>query len=173
MMYSQAHKIAQRAVEHYIKHGDLLPIDFPLSASMLSQKACYVTVYEKPGYHVRGVFGRPTPAQPTLAHEIVFNTIEVVRRQEKSHIRPVDVPHLKYAISVLGPLERILDASHLNPDRFGLYVLSDRGHSAVILPQRTGIETGEEQISTAFREAGINSPDESVTMYRFLVTYYD
>lgn len=172
-MGSPAVRLAQRAAEEFVRKGERIPVPLGLPPALLQQRACFVTLYENPGRHTRAVFGRPSPAQPTLAHEIIFNTVEAIMRQQRAHIRPADLPYLGYSIAILGPLERILGGSHLNPGRFGLYVLSDRGKSAVILPQRTGIETGEEQISTAYREAGIRAPHESVSLYRFSVTHFD
>lgn len=172
-MDSLATRLAKRAAERYIRSGEMEAVPERLSRDLCVQRACFVTLYEKPGRHIRAVFGRPTPSQATLAHEIIFNTTEAIRRQQRTHIRPADLPYLGYSVAALGPLERILSESHLNPRRFGLYVLSDRGKSALILPERTGIETGDEQISTAFREANIESRQEAVSMYRFSVMHFD
>lgn len=172
-MDSLATKLAKRAAERYMRSGELEPVPENMPVNLRVQRACFVTLFEKPGRHVRAVFGRPSPSQATLAHEIIFNTVEAVRRQQRTHIRLADLPYLGYSIAVLGPLERIFSQSHLNPRRFGLYVLSDRGKSALILPERTGIETGDEQISTAFREANIESRQEAISMYRFSVMHLE
>lgn len=172
-MNSFAASLSKHTAEQYVRYQRILVMPDFLPAPLFEQKACYITVFENPGKHIRAVFGRPSPSQPTLAEEIVVNTIEAVHQRERAHIRQADLPSLGYSVTVLGPLERVLGKSRLDPKRFGLYVMSDRGKSAIILPQRTGIETGEEQISTAIREATINTPQEAITMYRFGVTHYD
>ncbi len=166
-------KIARQAAEHYIATNELPQITWPLPAELLQQRACYVSIYENPGRRPRAMYGRPLPQQKSLAEEIVYNTIQAIRLRPSGRLRKVDLSYLGYSVAVLGLLERITSPVHLNPDRFGLYVRSDRDKSAVILPQRTGIETPDDQIATAIRESGIEAGSEAVTMYRFLVTHYD
>jgi len=172
-MYESALRLARDAAEQYIKHGVLIDVPDRLPAVLMQQRACYVTLFEKPGRHIRAVFGRPTPSRPTLAHEVVFNTAQAIYLSSSARIRKADIPYLAFSVGIVGPLERILAPEHLDPAKFGLYVLSDRGKSTVILPERTGIDTGDEQISTAFREADIIPSKEAVTMYRFSVEHYD
>lgn len=166
-------KLARAAAEHYVRAGELLPLPNTLPAEMLRQRACYVTVFEKPGRHVRSLFGRPLPQQPMLAQEIVVNTIEAITQSRQRLIRRADLSSLLYSVAVLGPLQRVSHVEHLHPDHFGLYLESDRGKSALLLPQRAGVETAADQVATAMREAGIDGRAEAVTMYRFEVTYFD
>ena len=119
------------------------------------------------------MYGSPLPRQSSLAQEIITNTIYAITNSHSRAIRRADLSSLSYAVAVLNPLQRISDHSQLDPHDFGLYIRSDQGKSTVLLPQRAGIETAQEQIATALRESGINERDEAVTMYRFGVTYFE
>lgn len=166
-------KLAQQAAENYVRRKALTAAPWPLPSDLANQRACYVSIFENPGRNLQSMFGRPLPQQRSLADEVIFNTIEAVRHRRQGLFRPVDLSYLTYAVTVLGPLERITSSAHLNPDSFGLYIRSDREKFAIILPQRTGIETPADQIATALRELDINDAQEAVTMYRFPVTYYE
>lgn len=165
-------KLARQAAEHYAKTGEYLTISWQLPQELLRQKACYVSVIEQPGRYVLGSFGTALPRKATLAEEIVHNTVEAIL-SSNIRMRPIDTATYVYTVGVLGPLERITSKEHLKPLLYGLYVRSDREKSALLLPRRTGIETAEEQIATAIREAGIDPKNESMTMYRFPVMFYE
>ncbi len=165
-------RIAMQAAEHYVRTGGYLPIPQMLPRELAVQKACVVSIIQQPGRHVRGSFGTPLPRSPILAQEIITNTVEAIVRNN-IHMRPIDASSYRYAVGVFGPLERITSKEHLKPLEYGLYVRSDKGKTALLLPRRVGIETADDQIATAIREARIDSKNEDVTMYRFSVTFYD
>jgi hypothetical protein len=56
--------------------------------------------------------------------------------------------------------------------QYGLYVRSDKNKTALLLPRRPGIDTADDQIATAIREARIDPKNETITMYRFSVVFY-
>jgi len=165
-------KIANQAADYYIKTNEVMPTPLAVARELTRQRACYVTVLEKPGRHIRGLYGQTLPRFRSLAEEIIVNTVTAL---SSGHWRPsrLDLPHLMYSVALLGPLQRISDKNHLNPFVYGLYIVSDRGKSALLLPQRAGVETPDDQIATALRESGINSRAETITMYRFDVEYDD
>ncbi len=169
-MYS---KFSRQAAEYFIKEGDYLVPPPYLPSDLLRQRACYITIIENPGRKVRAMYGQALPQQTTLAREIVVNTVTAIEQNPSRRIRRADLPQLHFSVALLGPLQRISDVQHLNPKQTGLYVRSDRGKTALLLPQRTGIETANDQVATALREAGIVPQIESITMYRFDVEYDD
>ncbi len=122
---------------------------------------------------MRAMYGQPIPRQPSLAHEIIFNTVQAISYASSRIIRRIDLSYLAYVVASVGPLERIHNPSHLDPARYGLYIRSDRDKTAVILPRRPGIETGADQIATAMREADIDVHQEALSLYRFPVDYYE
>lgn len=167
-------KLAKSSVEHYVRHRD--QGEFPLALiphELRKQSACYVYIFENPGRHMRSLYGEPLPRQQTLAHEIVANARYALEHPYARPVRRAELSSLSYTVAVLEPLQRISAPEHLDPHTFGLYVSSSKRKSAVIMPQRSGIETAHDQIATAIREAGINPREEVVTLYRFHVTYYE
>jgi len=166
-------KLVKDTIEYYVRTNQtpLLPATLP--SDLISQRACYVSIFENPGRRLRAIHGSPLPRQSTLAQEIIANTIYAISHGNSHPIRQADLHSLSFAVTILNSLQRISDHSHLNPRNFGLYVRSDQGKSTVLLPQRTGIETAQQQIATALRESGINEREEAVTMYRFGVTYFE
>ncbi len=166
-------KLAGQAVHYYVSQQGFLPVPENLSFEFDRQQACYVTILENPGRRVRSIYGQVLPQKPLLAQEIIFNTVNAVIANPTRKLSKHDLPHLRYSVSLLGPLQRVSDLEHLNPARFGLYIKSDRGKLAVLLPRRAGVETAQDQLATALREAGINSRQEAVNMYRFDVVHFD
>jgi AMMECR1 domain-containing protein len=165
-------KIARQAAEHYARTGEYMSIPWQLPQELLRQKACYVSIIEQPGRYVVASFGNALPRTRTLGEEIVHNTVEAIV-QSNVRMRPIDTASYLYSVAVLGPLERITAPEHLTPPMWGLYVRSEKNKSSLILPGRPGIESAEEQIATAIREAGIDAKNESMSMYRFSVTVYE
>lgn len=170
-MTSLYSKIAKLSAEHYARTGTYMPLPPLLPHEMLAQRACYVSVIEQPGSRVRGSFGTPLPHTSSLADEIIQNTVEAIV-QSNIHMRPIDAMNYGYVVAILGPIERITNKQHLNPRFFGLYIRTDKNKTAMLLPGRLGVDTADEQIATAFREANIDQKHEAVTMYRFPVTSY-
>lgn len=166
-------KLARLAAEDYIRHQSYSPLPPSLPPDLLRQQACYVTIFENPGRHLRSHYGLPLPRHTTLAEEIIINTVEAIRSSTTHGFRPIDLPYLVYSIAVIGSLERISRPEHLNPQAYGLYLRSDRNKSIVILPGRAGIATADDQIATAFRESGVDPKQETATLYRFAVTTYE
>lgn len=166
-------KWARQTAEHFIKVADYPSLPAYLPGDLSRQRACYVTIIENPGRKVRAMHGQALPQQPTLAHEIIANTIAALKQNPARPIRRGDLNQIIFSVALLGPLQRISDLQHLNPERLGLYIRSDRGKAALLLPQRTGIETPNDQLACALREAGIVPHMESFTIYRFEVEYDD
>lgn len=166
-------KLAKSAAEHWVKAGEMLPLPTSLPGELYRQRACYISILENPGRRLRSMAGSPLPGQATLAQEIIANTISAVTQHPHRRIRRADLSYLSYSVALLGPLQRINDSQQLNPHYFGLYVKSSRGNAALLLPHREGIETANDQVATALREAGIDSRREEATLYRFEVAYFD
>jgi len=166
-------KLARSTAEHFVRTRQAPPITHRLPPELSLQRACYVYLYQKPGQRLRALYGQPLPRCSSLAEEIVANTINAISASTYLTIRRADLSSLVYSIAVLESLQRISDLSHLDPHTYGLYVSSDRGKSAVLLPQRPGIDTPQEQYATALRESGIQHEHEVTALYRFNVTYYE
>lgn len=162
-------KLALAAAEYYIKEKKILPLPAVVPGELRMQRACYVAVYAKPGRRLVAMHGEPLPRQRTLAEEIIINTTYAVH----SRVRRTDLPSLKFIVTVLSQLQRVTDSAALDPQRYGLYVRSVSGKTAVLLPGRVGVETSDDQLATAFREADITARTETATLYRFAITEYE
>lgn len=164
-------RLAEAAARHYVMHGETLALPVTLMADLRCQQACYITIYQDPGQRFRAMYGTPLPAARTLAQEIIVNTITALQSEPHWNVRQADLSDLHFEVARIGPLERIGGPEHLDLRRFGVYVRSDRGKSAVVLPHRVGVETAAEQFATALRESGIHIRHEAATFYRFAVAY--
>lgn len=166
-------RVVRQAADHFVKHGEFLPLPEWSTADLQRQRACFITLIENPGQRVRSMAGHLLPQYPTLMHELIATTVEVLTADPLRRVRRMDLRQLVYGISLISPLQRVSDVAHLQPAQYGLYVTSDRGKSTILLPRRAGVETADDQLATALREAGISPREEAVTMYRFGVDYYD
>ena len=166
-------KLAKSAVEQYVKSRQVLDLPDYLPAELTRQQACHVYLFEKPGRRIRASYGQPLPRTRSLAQEIITNTITALAACRYRCVRRPELTSIVYTIAVLEPLQRISHESQLDPEKFGLFIRSDRGKSSVLLPQRAGIETAQDQVATVLRESGINLRHETAVMYRFAVAYYD
>ncbi len=166
-------RLARSAGEHFIATGEAYPMPQFLAPELQRASACFISIYENPGRYLRAHFGQATPRYHTIAEEIIFNVTQALRTARGRKLTKADMVALQYIVAVLGPLERINGAVHLDPNFYGLYIRSDRNKTGLVLPRRLGIETGEEQIATALRESGIDSRSEAVSFYRFQVEYFE
>lgn len=162
-------KLARLTTETYLLYGTPPALPAHVVPELLQQRACYVTILENPGRLIRGMSGSPLPTHLTLAEEIIKHTLAALHPP----LRRADLPHLLFIVGVVSHMQRISDASHLDPQQFGLYVRTEQGQTATVMPQRLGIETGDDQIATALREANINPRHVLPTLYRFRVTWYE
>ena len=166
-------KLARAAVQEYVKNQGYYLAPAHVPPTLLLQHACYVSIFENPGHHLRTSFGHPLPKRGTLQEEVIMNSIQAVVQSTHHPLRSIDLPHLVYRVTVLSALERISRPEHLNPEIDGLYLRSDKGRASIIFPNRVGIDTAQDQIATAFREAKIDTHSEATTLYRFRVAVYE
>lgn len=130
---TSALRLAQEATEHFVLHGEVVAIPYPLPTLLQLQRACYVTLYESPGRRLRAMYGTPLPKQSMLAQEIIMNTIAAIQSHVRGgNISRGDLASLSYSVAILGPLERITSDKHLNPALYGLHIVSDKSKSAKI-----------------------------------------
>lgn len=164
-------RLAKQTAESVIRKQNLPIIPDVIPPIARLQRACYVSIFDKPGRRLRVMHGYPFPRFQTLVDEVVSNTAEAVQMRDV-RFSSSDLSHLSFTVAVLGAMERITSHLHLDPDRYGVYVKTDRGKSAILLSRRTGIESAEDQLATAFREARVDTDTESVALYRFFVEYF-
>lgn len=120
---------------------------------------------------LRGCIGTVRATEPTLAKEIIKNTVDAASKDDRFHpLTASELPVLTITIDVIGPLEEVDQTTDLDPQRYGLIVRSGR-KEALLLPNLAEITTVEEQIAAAREKAGIH-PWRRLQYTRFETAHY-
>lgn len=118
---------------------------------------------------LRGCTGTYLPFQKNIALEIIHNVIEAATRDPRfPPITIGELPHLKYSVDILSPLETVAKTDDLDVKRYGSIVSTSDGRRGLLLPNLPGVETVEKQIEICRQKAGI-LPEEKITIQRFTV----
>ncbi len=158
--------LAQESVHHYLNYSEKLSCPDPLSKDLTSRSGTFVSI--KKLKQLRGCIGTLEPCEPNLAMEIIENALKAALHDPRfSPITAEELQDLTYSIDVVRPLEKILDASELDPTVYGLVVRCN-GKQGVLLPDLEGVDSTEEQIQIC-RAKGKIPDDEPIEMYRFKV----
>lgn len=161
--------LARQAVEHYVRHQDLLtpPPDPP--PLLKDPGAAFVTL--RLGTALRGCIGTLGPTKPTLAHEIIANAVAAASSDPRfPPVAPSELAVLLYEVDILGALEPIPGEGHLDPEQYGVVVQAGE-QRGVLLPAIEGVTSARQQVTIARAKALIR-PDQAVTLYRFTVTRF-
>lgn len=162
--------LAKQSVEAYIKEGKVITPPADLPPFMLEQQSAAFICLKKAGA-LRGCIGTTEPTQPSLAEEIVKNSVAAATKDPRfPTVEPQELGNLNYTVDVLDEPEKIADESDLDPKNYGVIVESGF-HKGLLLPDIEGVDTVADQVAIAKQKAGL-SPSESVTLYRFKVTRY-
>jgi AMMECR1 domain-containing protein len=81
-------------------------------------------------------------------------------------VTAVELPGMRFSVTVLGELEPVASPDELNPAVYGVVVTAADGRKGVLLPDIAGIDSVAEQIAIARDKAGIG-PNEPVELQRF------
>ncbi len=162
-------QLAKEAVEYYVQTGNIKPPPTDPAGEMGQKAGSFVSI--KAHGHLRGCIGTVHPAGNNLAEEVINNATASASRDPRfSPITIDELPHLEYSVDVLSPLESIEDASHLDPDVYGVVVQCD-SRMGVLLPGLTEIKTAEQQVDICRLKAEIGV-EEELELFRFRVTRY-
>lgn len=170
-------KLAKKAVEKYIKEGEIIspPLDFP--QEFLTRKSGTFVTIEK-NKKLRGCIGTYLPTQENIAKEVIQNAISSATRDPRfPPVSEEELPYLSYVVYVLYPPELVSDISKLNPKKYGVIVKTipkegEAQKSALLLPDLEGVETVEDQLSITCQKGGIDPVAEEIVIYRFKVDKY-
>jgi len=162
--------LARRAVEHYVRDGDLVPPELPAAAAGRGRAGVFVSLHSPDG-SLRGCLGTFLPTRPTLAEEVVGNAVAAASRDPR--FRPVEsgeVEQLQVSVDVLEPPEEVDGVEDLDPRVYGLIVRTGDGRQALLLPDLEGVDTTEQQVAVACRKGGIDPTRDLFRLFRFRVT---
>jgi MEMO1 family protein len=164
-------KIARKSVELYLESGDVP--DFDVSDNLRKYGAAFVTL-EKQG-QLRGCIGHTSATEP------LYKTVSICAVQaavSDRRFRPVtrgELDNLHIEISVLSPMQQIIDFSEIVPGRDGLMIF--KGQSRGLLLPQVASDYGwhtVEFLEQTCRKAGLGkddykSPDAVVYKFQALV----
>ena len=158
--------LAQESIHHYLSHHEKLSCPDPLSSDLTSRSGAFVSI--KKLQQLRGCIGTLEPCEPNLAMEIIENALKAALHDPRfSPIITEEFQDLTFSIDVVRPLEKIPDASELDPKVYGLVVRSN-GKQGVLLPDLEGVNSTAEQIQICLSKGRIADADP-IEMYRFKV----
>ncbi len=165
-MESEILALARRAVEQYVRTGEVPPAPLHPPAALSEPGPAFVTL--RVAKSLRGCIGTLAATKPTLAEETIANAVAAAVSDPRfPPVTPDELPLLSYEVDIVGPLAPVAGADELDPDRYGVVVESG-GRRGVLLPAIEGVTSTEQQVAIARIKAGI-APDEPVTLYRFTV----
>lgn len=163
--------LARKSLEHYVRTGRLLPfkkVRDKLPPELLEQRAGVFVSIQKNG-SLRGCIGTISPVCETVGEEIIANAVSAgVHDPRFPSVREEELEMLAYSVDVLGETERIEGPGSLDVKRYGVIVSKGR-RRGLLLPNLTGVDTVEDQISIAKQKAGISTEEEDVELERFEV----
>lgn len=162
-------ELAKKAVEEYVSSRVILELP-PKIPKIFQRKAGVFICIKKKG-ELRGCIGTVEPCFENIYEEIIQNSISSATRDPR--FAPVsfeELSDLAYTVDILMPPEIVRDINDLDPKKYGI-IIKAGPKRGLLLPDLTGINTPEEQISIALRKAGIalSSIEEPINIFRFLV----
>lgn len=163
--------LARRALETYVKTGDVIEPDCNLPREMIDRQAgVFVTI--KAHGQLRGCIGTIGPTEENIAKEIIQNAISAGTKDPRFYpVGEDELSHLKYSVDILDEPEPIESIDSLDTREYGVIVKKGT-RRGLLLPNLEGVDTPEKQVAIALDKAGIG-PDERYKMERFRVTRYE
>ncbi|GAH47876.1 unnamed protein product, partial [marine sediment metagenome] len=166
--------LAKSAVETYINKKKVIKVPDGLPKEMTSKKAGTFVTIKKNG-DLRGCIGTYLPTKESIAEEIIQNAITAVTEDYRfGLVQKEELPYLAYSVYILEKPELVKDTKELNPKKYGIIIktLNHPLKSALLLPDLSGINTVEQQISVTCQKGGIDPSKEKTVIYKFKVKEY-
>lgn len=159
-------RLARETLEHYVKTGEFITVPSYVTEDMLNEKRGVFVSLKKDG-ELRGCIGTVFPAYDNITEEIMRNAIEAGERDPRFNpVEEEELYEIVYSVDVLMPAEKS-SKGMLDPKKYGVIVRSGY-RTGLLLPDLSGVDTVDEQISIALKKAGIEE-DENYSIERFEV----
>lgn len=163
--FAELPAVARCAVEAKLQHGPEHP-PFFARGEVVKRRAVFVTVRTDNG-QLRGCRGVTTPLRQDLVWETWRSAVAAAFFDHRfPAVTAAELPHLRFTVTVLGPLEAVASPKELDPAIYGVLMSADDGRKGVLLPGIAGIDSVEEQLAAVRNKAGI-ADDEPVRLERF------
>ncbi|MDD2647113.1 MAG: AmmeMemoRadiSam system protein A [Patescibacteria group bacterium] len=163
-------ELARKSIEYYFIHKALMPIPINLPKDMVNNKAgIFVSLHSKDG-SLRGCIGTILPGEKTLANEIISNAVSAAFYDNRfSPLVQSELKDLDISVDVLTEPIAINTPDELDVKKYGVIVKNKNGQYGVLLPDISGVNSVEQQISIAAQKAGIDLEKDKIYLYRFEV----
>ena len=160
-------KLARRAVEELILKDKKYEITEDIPKELLNRKAgVFVTI--KTGRQLRGCVGTLTAEKENIAEEIIQNAMNSAGNDPRyAHIEKDELDRMEITVDVIGEFEEIFTDDMLDVHKYGVCITKGR-KKGFLLPNQTGLETTEQQVTIAKQSAGLR-PRDKAKMERFEV----
>lgn len=162
-------RLARMSLEYYFRHRKTMPVPKEGFTELKDRRAAAFVSLKKHGT-LRGCIGTILPTKPSLAAEIIENTLSAALRDPRfPPVREAELAEIDISVDVLSYPEPA-EKSNLDPRRYGV-IVSKGARRGVLLPDLEGVDTVAEQLKIALNKAGI-SPNEDFRIERFEVVRY-
>ena len=164
-------RLARQSVESYVLHNTVMDVPAGLPDEMLKKQAGTFVSIHKNG-SLRGCIGTILPTKNSIAKEIIYNAVSASTKDPRfSPITPDELKYLEINVDVLTEPEDISSPEELDVKRYGVIVT--HGYKrGLLLPDRDGVDSVEQQIDIARRKAGIDK-GEDIKLQRFEVVRHE
>lgn len=179
--------LAEKAVKAYVVEKKIISSPNDLPEEFFKTKSGVFVTITRNG-ELRGCIGTYLSTKENIAKEIISNAVAAASEDYRfGLIQEEELPHLSYTVYILSEPELVKDLKELNPKKYGIIIKTApisypsgdvvfNGHlphkSGLLLPDLTGIDTVEKQISIACQKGGINLTKEKILIYKFTVEKY-
>ncbi|HKQ04965.1 MAG TPA: AmmeMemoRadiSam system protein A [Blastocatellia bacterium] len=165
-------ELARRAVEAFIRDGQVLETPEGMTGVLVERAGVFVTLRMRSG-ELRGCIGTIQPTSENVASEIIANAISAATRDPRFlPVRPDELSDLTYGVDVLSLPEPVSGIEDLDPSQYGVIIETlDGRRRGLLLPRIAGIDSAQEQWQAVHMKAGIR-PDQPVRVERFTVTRF-
>jgi AmmeMemoRadiSam system protein A len=132
-------------------------------------RGVFVTIHTS-GHRLRGCRGTISGTCPDLIEETRQNACSAAFDDPRFPAVTADeMPNLHFEVSVLSAAEPVEDESQLDPQSYGIIVISEDGKKrALMLPGIPHLDTVEKQVSATRDKAGLTKA-EPIQLQRFQV----
>lgn len=162
--------LAKNALQHYFKTQQELKAPANLPEDLLKKKAgVFVSLHKKDSNELRGCIGTFLPTKKNIAEEIINNAISAATDDPRFYpVQAKELNNLNISVDVLSALENVDNIQRLDPKKYGIFIKTGDGRSALLLPDLDGVDTIEQQLQITRQKGGISS-DDKITIFKFTV----
>ena len=129
-----------------------------VTKEMIDTKSGVFVSLKKSG-ELRGCIGTIFPVTDSISKEIVRNAVAAgISDPRFNNVEKEEIEDITFSVDVLTE-PKVASVQELDPKKFGVIVTSGK-KSGVLLPDLSGVNTVDQQISIVLDKAGISSNED-------------